>query len=778
MNNCGIGSNGFETGNTCASKDQFTYDKGHWDKGPDPRGLTEDDVAYSPKLTWVQDKASLLKDAVSSWKGDTTFMGLHVQDELDGKPIGGSGTAKIARAQAKELLRTLLEESVDAPTLYRGDNKEPKENTSPILGWTSSKKVAQKWAKRYGGQVYTLKGAKGISLNDVPGLKTPFRDEKEWIVAHNLPKDFVSNNCGIGPGGFQEGNTCAKGGGSGSFTPPSFASLKLVSFLGGSTGLGTRLMQNEEGDMFVVKTGNSFEHIKSENTADRIYEAAGVAVPKGGMSHKYQMSEYLEDAKPLGVLKGAERELAITKLQQNFALDATLANWDVIGLDEDNVLVKDGEVYRIDNGGALAFRAKGTPKGSDWNEENKELDSMLNNPKNALASKIFGSMTKDQIKDSMQRVVDKKAEILTAAKKSGLSSKDVDILQARIGVVESRLDIANTENDSTGSSKAVESSYSKEQLLDMASGKAITPGFKQKLEFLNPNGIVDGTVFVPMVGGPSGSWSVSNKEAYDSLKTTLPEGTKLEGVMVNKVKAGGFKISSKAEQDNYEKMLSNLNPEPKIAEASKMTNTPLFPGGGKVTQNGMWDISVFPHSPISAEHLNAPWNNLDEPSKEAIKEFTESAYPEIRQAFYEPDKSFSMAVNMHNGLKRLPNYQGIVYRGLTNDSYGKELIEQFEKNGIGGIWSDPAPHSTSRMITGVPANLGNQGIMLVMKTKTGKSVEDISYHPYEEEIIGMPETQYRVTGIHSNAAVTGSSSNNYNKTKSYNFRLLVELEEI
>jgi hypothetical protein len=168
-------------------KREFKYDKGHFDKQPDPRGLTEDHVAYSPVFTWVQEHDSLLRDAIVSWKGSTTSMGLHIRDILEGKPIPDSGSGKIMRAQAEALLDEVMNRPIPAPTLYRGDNKPPSENSSELLGWTSDRKVAQKWARKYKGKVYKLEGAKGIPLEGTPGVGNTF-DEKEWVVAHNIPQ--------------------------------------------------------------------------------------------------------------------------------------------------------------------------------------------------------------------------------------------------------------------------------------------------------------------------------------------------------------------------------------------------------------------------------------------------------------------------------------------------------------------------------------------------------------------------------------------------------------
>jgi hypothetical protein len=172
------------------------------------------------------DPSEKLKSAVVRWKGSTSDIGIHVQDEIDGKPVPNSGTGKKLREMAASLLKEVKENGAPAPTLYRGDDKPPEENTSPLLGWTSNKQVAEKWASRYGGQVYTLEGAVGVELKKIAG-ETLDGGEKEWIVLNrgksrrSLPADAryasliafaQARDCGRDPDGkFSSGNTCAGG---------------------------------------------------------------------------------------------------------------------------------------------------------------------------------------------------------------------------------------------------------------------------------------------------------------------------------------------------------------------------------------------------------------------------------------------------------------------------------------------------------------------------------------------------------------------------------------
>ncbi len=108
--------------------------------------------------------------------------------------------------------------------------------------------------------------------------------------------------------------------------------------------------------------------------------AAGIKVPeqrtvvsKGGRRFKladFAEGEQLADWWRAKGRTEAEREAMRAKLRAGLDVDAMLGNWDVIGMGGDNILVdKDGEPWRIDNGGALGFRAQGARKAdADWKD--------------------------------------------------------------------------------------------------------------------------------------------------------------------------------------------------------------------------------------------------------------------------------------------------------------------------------------------------------------------------------------------------------------------------
>jgi len=196
--------------------------------------------------------------------------------------------------------------------------------------------------------------------------------------------------------------------------PENLTGLQQVAKLGGSTG--ARLMADDQGNKYVVKKGNSPEHLLEETYADQAYKNAGFAVPtfKLYAEGPTKVAKFVGDAKPLGdVINTPEGKAAVRELRKGFAMDALLGNWDVIGMGMDNVLVgKGGTPYRIDNGGSLRFRARGAPKGGAWNEKPGELWTMRHNDQ--TTGKVYGSLKLGEVLGQVPGLTGKRAVILSS----------------------------------------------------------------------------------------------------------------------------------------------------------------------------------------------------------------------------------------------------------------------------------------------------------------------------------------------------------------------------
>ena len=188
-----------------------------------------------------------------------------------------------------------------------------------------------------------------------------------------------------------------------------------VEALGGSTG--ARLMQDRAGNKYVVKRGASPEHVREEYRAEQAYRALGVPMRGTKLFETedgpVKVSRFIEDAIPLSDLRGEQRDNAIQLLRDHFAADAVMANWDTIGLDQDNVmLAPDGKVYRVDVGASLRFRARGDRKGDGFTKTPMELFTLRDPKRNEQNASVFGGMTNAELRESARDVLKNRTALL------------------------------------------------------------------------------------------------------------------------------------------------------------------------------------------------------------------------------------------------------------------------------------------------------------------------------------------------------------------------------
>jgi hypothetical protein len=174
------------------------------------------------------------------------------------------------------------------------------------------------------------------------------------------------------------------------------------------------LYEDAGGVKWYVKTPQSADHAKNELLAAKLYGLAGLAaqdaklVELGG---KLSIASKWENLKKVGAgVKGIKGAI------DGFAVDAWLANWDVVGLGYDNLLVHEkGSAFRVDAGGALLYRAQGSAKGSAFGHNVTELNTLRDPSKAPQAAAVFGGMTPAEIKESAKRVQAMTPQMITDA---------------------------------------------------------------------------------------------------------------------------------------------------------------------------------------------------------------------------------------------------------------------------------------------------------------------------------------------------------------------------
>ena len=156
---------------------------------------------------------------------------------------------------------------------------------------------------------------------------------------------------------------------------------------------------NESGEIFYIKYAiNEAKegHIASEIQASKLYNLAGFETPliepvtiNGKI--KGLASKYIPDLKEPADGKS---------ISQGFAVDAWLANWDSVLCG--NTFVKDGKIYKIDNGGALNYRAMGGIKDNFGNVV-EELVTLVDG-RNPVSEWTYSSMTHQELISSFKKV--------------------------------------------------------------------------------------------------------------------------------------------------------------------------------------------------------------------------------------------------------------------------------------------------------------------------------------------------------------------------------------
>ena len=99
-----------------------------------------------------------------------------------------------------------------------------------------------------------------------------------------------------------------------------------------------------------------------------------------------------------------------------------------------------GKTITLDVGGALRFRAQGRPKGEAFGSKVDEWDTMRDKGKNPDAAALFGSMSKDELRASVERVSTISDEKIRAA--VGDDKQLADILIARKKDLASKVGLA------------------------------------------------------------------------------------------------------------------------------------------------------------------------------------------------------------------------------------------------------------------------------------------------------------------------------------------------
>jgi hypothetical protein len=142
-------------------------------------------------------------------------------------------------------------------------------------------------------------------------------------------------------------------------------SMKTGEQKGSNPGAEFTVSEIEGPVKYYIKFGSADEldHIWVETLADSIYRVLGIPVPETKI---VKVDGNYGHASRILPLDGVDVDTQTGRqLKDGFLADSLLANWDIPYAYHRNTALSDRNVYRLDNGGALIFRARGQRKTSE-----------------------------------------------------------------------------------------------------------------------------------------------------------------------------------------------------------------------------------------------------------------------------------------------------------------------------------------------------------------------------------------------------------------------------
>ncbi len=200
----------------------------------------------------------------------------------------------------------------------------------------------------------------------------------------------------------------------------------------------------DDGTKGYAKFYSNVEQMQTEFMANQVYKKLGINAPDSRLvtinGKKAIFSPLIENGKQNtgGVTSDSTFNLAAhPQIMSGFAADAILANHDVVGLTHDNIMfTPDGQAHRLDNGGALKYRAQGALKSNYSKDAVPELDTMRD--AKFGAGKIFQGLSDQTVADQAVHVAQtvKPEDVAKIVADAGFTGKDAvehaDMINGRI----------------------------------------------------------------------------------------------------------------------------------------------------------------------------------------------------------------------------------------------------------------------------------------------------------------------------------------------------------
>lgn len=209
---------------------------------------------------------------------------------------------------------------------------------------------------------------------------------------------------------------------------------------GGTQGAKWYLDKNS-GDRFLVKDyakagPKAADRCATEYIANQIYTAMGIPCQESYLLNGKFVAREIKGITGFSYGMGSPTNFFNhSDVKDGFLVDAWLANWDVFGLDYDNVFkTPDNRMVRLDSGGSLFFRAMGEHRPSFANAEVNEIDIMRNPHQAKQAGAVYQNLVSNSdIQQQAQKLVSVMTDgnIQAIVNASGISNAE-EIIQILI----------------------------------------------------------------------------------------------------------------------------------------------------------------------------------------------------------------------------------------------------------------------------------------------------------------------------------------------------------
>jgi hypothetical protein len=530
------------------------------------------------------------------------------------------------------------------------------------------------------------------------------------------------------------------------------------------------------GSTYYVKASKSEDHARNEVLANNLYQALGVHVPKTELVH-IEGGHFPGNEGTLGtqsrMLEGSTKNLPQqlkndpqykAEFYENFAIDAWLGNWDVIGAGFDNVVTTfGGKPARLDQGGALLFRAQGAPKGNAFGNTVTEIDTLRNPSMNSASALAFKDITDDDIRKGVAKIeAFQPDEIDYWVDQAGFTGENATKLKSTLKA--RRLDLiskygANAPKPSIAPTAPAPSTQPTQSNALGGTVKSYSSLQKAKVQ----------SIF----SKKNLKWHNKTSEIYDAaleVSTTHPDLTMADALAIMdqslKKKSGDpfqtkvkkWLQTSAGKQHALSKGGSasigstSAKPVPATSTpntASSASSSPYLstPDDGYVDHGGKLPRKLTKdQANVLQQRMNKatppPWTDAQ---RTALRRYTSGEYVNINKCargVVDPcsDDILNVLTNIKAGMKPSTD-EIVVFRKTNAASFGLSSPADMA-NLVGKVIEDKGVISTS-----IKSDQWDGDFFLEIEAPEGSMmawVQPISYHPSEYEIVLSPGTKYEV----------------------------------